>query len=612
LADLGEVNMADGKTLVDFVTWGIKNYPADKYVLILSDHGLGWPGGWSDPSPGGRPDRSIPLSQAMGDQLYLMEMDQALGEIRQQTGLDKFEMIGLDACLMAHIEVFSALAPHARYSVASQETEPSLGWAYTSFLGALTANPDMDGAELSRLIVESYITDDQRIVDDQERVELVARGQPMGGLFGLLGAVDLPSAQEVAQQMAQNVTLTAFDLSQTQVLIDALNGLSNELQRVNQRGVAKARSYAQSYTSIFGPDVPASYIDLGHFTQVLQQMGANGAVGQAINQVQGALQQAVIAEKHGANKPGSSGVSIYFPISELYRSPLAGAASYTVAARRFAESSLWDEFLTFHYTGETFEPTTNRVAAPRQSAAVRGPATGGIEVAPIERSAEVAAPGDPVLLSTRISGENIGYVYLFAGFYDQSANSILVVDTDFLESSDTREVNGVYYPVWPEDGDFTLEFEWEPLVFAVSDGTTSEVALFTPQTYGADAQATIYTVDGVYTFVDGGDTRAARLYFRDGVLRQIFAFTNEDASGAPREITPQLGDTFTILEQWMDLDQNGRVTQMTKQAGGVLTIGEEPITLREMDAAAGDYVVGFIVKDLDGQATEVYTQVRVR
>jgi hypothetical protein len=42
--DLGEVNMADGQTLVDFVTWAIQNYPADKYALILSDHGMGWPG----------------------------------------------------------------------------------------------------------------------------------------------------------------------------------------------------------------------------------------------------------------------------------------------------------------------------------------------------------------------------------------------------------------------------------------------------------------------------------------------------------------------------------------------------------------------------------------
>ena len=50
--DLGEANMADGQTLVDFVTWAIQNYPADQYILILSDHGMGWPGRLE------RPDRA--------------------------------------------------------------------------------------------------------------------------------------------------------------------------------------------------------------------------------------------------------------------------------------------------------------------------------------------------------------------------------------------------------------------------------------------------------------------------------------------------------------------------------------------------------------------------
>ncbi len=63
--DLGEANMSDGQTLVDFVTWAVDTFPADKHVLILSDHGMGWPGGWSDPAPGGRADPSIPLSSAL-------------------------------------------------------------------------------------------------------------------------------------------------------------------------------------------------------------------------------------------------------------------------------------------------------------------------------------------------------------------------------------------------------------------------------------------------------------------------------------------------------------------------------------------------------------------
>ena len=57
--DLAEVAMSDGDTLVDFITWAVKQYPADKHVLIMSDHGAGWPGGWNDPDPAGKGDDDI-------------------------------------------------------------------------------------------------------------------------------------------------------------------------------------------------------------------------------------------------------------------------------------------------------------------------------------------------------------------------------------------------------------------------------------------------------------------------------------------------------------------------------------------------------------------------
>jgi hypothetical protein len=607
VADLGEVNMSDADTLVDFATWAIETLPADKHVLILSDHGMGWPGGWSDPAPGGKGDPSIPLSSALGDQLYLMEIDAALEEIRAQTGLEQFELIGMDACLMGHLEVLTALTPHARYAVTSQETEPALGWAYAEFLGALKDNPDMNGAELGRLIVESYIQDDQRIVDDQARAELLRQGSPMGGLFSPFGQV---TADQLAQQMAQNITLAAVSLQALPELLDSVNDLSFALQGEEQVIAARARSYAQSFTSVFGRTVPPSYIDLGHFTQLVRQESRNAGVIQAADRVLASLDRLVIAERHGPNKPGATGVSIYFPNSQLYQSPAAGPQSYTAIAHRFAEVSLWDEFLAYHYTGRPFELSTGAVVIPEAGASVSGPGAGRIEVSPITRSDSVAAPGQPVLLSADISGDRIGYVYLFVGFYDQASNAIFVADSDYLESTDTREIDGVYYPGWGE-GDFTMEFEWEPIVFAIDDGVDSVVAYFTPESYGVSFEQAIYSVDGIYTYADGGESRYARLYFSDGALRQVFGFTGQEGTGAPREIIPQTGDTFTVLEKWMDLDASGNIAQVSAQEGGTLTFRDRMFTWEELDAPRGAYIVGFIVEDLDGNQYAEYTQVTV-
>ena len=176
---------------------------------------MGWPGGWSDPDPGGLgPDR-VALAQATGDQLFLMELDEALTEIRRQTGIDKLELIGMDACLMGHVEVFSALAPHANYAVASQEVEPALGWAYTGFLANLLAEPDVDGAALGEYIVATYIDDDQRIVDDQARMAWLGRG-----------AFGIPSAPELSRQIGDDVTLAAIDLQKIPQVMDDLNNLA--------------------------------------------------------------------------------------------------------------------------------------------------------------------------------------------------------------------------------------------------------------------------------------------------------------------------------------------------------------------------------------------------
>jgi hypothetical protein len=80
VSEMGEANMASGQTLVDFVTWALQSYPADKYVLILSDHGMGWPGGWTDPTSRGG-DSNIPIQTRLGNLLYLNELDSALSWI---------------------------------------------------------------------------------------------------------------------------------------------------------------------------------------------------------------------------------------------------------------------------------------------------------------------------------------------------------------------------------------------------------------------------------------------------------------------------------------------------------------------------------------------------
>jgi clostripain len=599
VADLGEVNMADGDTLVDFITWSAKNFPADNYVLILSDHGMGWPGGWLDPTANGTGGNNTALAQRLGDMLYLDELDAALGTARSQAGIDQFEIVGMDACLMAQVEVFTALAPHARYAVASQEVEPALGWAYTAFLQHLVANPDMGGAELATSIVSTYINEDQRILDEQARREF------------LRGSRDV-TANQLTNELSKQITLTAVDLTKIDDLVLSLNDLSFVLQAANPSAVASAREYANSFTNVFSQTEPSAYIDLGNLAEFLKEQTGNADVSRAADRVLAALDAAVIAEKHGPQQKGVTGIAIYFPNSSLYEQAISGAETYTQIASHFATQSLWDDFLAYHYTGRTFKADDNAVVVPEIGAAIQSPGEGQITLSPVRLSSDSASPGEAVTISADIQGSNIGYIYLFVGYYDVQNNSVLVADTDFLESGDTRQVKEVYYPHWSSNTEFTLKFDWDPTVFSLSDGQNMYLALFEPSTFGAAFEDAVYTMDGTYTFKDTGKSQFARLYFTNGTMTRVYGFAGQGALGAPREIIPTAGDTFTIQYRWYDLSASGEFKNMVTQDGNTLTFSNQPFTWEQQYAPVGEYVVGFIVEDLDGKRTVTFANLTVK
>ena len=69
--------------------------------------------------------------------------------------------------------------------------------------------------------------------------------------------------------------------------MQSFNTFAYQLQNEDQQLVAQARNYAQSYTSLFGREVPPSYIDLGNFVLLMQANTSEGATKQAADGVHG-------------------------------------------------------------------------------------------------------------------------------------------------------------------------------------------------------------------------------------------------------------------------------------------------------------------------------------
>ena len=137
--------MEDPAELTDFIKWTAENYPADRYMLVLWDHGGGVPYGYGVDQLGHRTDA--------GDRTGLSVSEVA--EAAKASGV-KFDVIGFDACLMQDIEVATALEPCADYYLASQETEGGFGWYYTSAFGKLAENPGLSSEEFGKDMVSAY------------------------------------------------------------------------------------------------------------------------------------------------------------------------------------------------------------------------------------------------------------------------------------------------------------------------------------------------------------------------------------------------------------------------------------------------------------------------
>ena len=137
---IGEKDMGTSTELAGFIAWAKATYPAQKYALILWDHGRSWKSFGVDLTT---------VATSAHDFLHM-------GELRTALNGQTFELIGFDACMMASIEVAHQIQPFAKYMVASEDQIETTGWPYDLWAGDLRTTPAMDGAALGRKLVEKF------------------------------------------------------------------------------------------------------------------------------------------------------------------------------------------------------------------------------------------------------------------------------------------------------------------------------------------------------------------------------------------------------------------------------------------------------------------------
>ena len=266
ISDVGSVaaaDMGDASTLSDFLTWGIKNYPADHMGLILWDHG------------GGSITGVCFDERNSGDSLYLRELDEALATTYKSMW-DKFEFVGFDACLMSTLESANVLASYSNYMIASQESEPATGWEYGSIVRYLAKNPSCTGDELGRAMCDSYLNS----------VDLNTRG------FTTLAVVDLSQIDQLMQDF-YHFSQEMYASGEDQGTLAAMSRAINKAENFG------CNNWREGYTNM---------VDLGGLVD------ACADVTPSAEDVHNTLRKAVTYQVRGTYHAGATGLSTYYPL----------------------------------------------------------------------------------------------------------------------------------------------------------------------------------------------------------------------------------------------------------------------------------------------------------
>ena len=284
--DAGNAPMTDPDNLAGYIQWCAKNFPANRYELILWDHGGGSVSGYGY------------------DEKYKSSGSMTLSGIKKalDKGGVKFDFIGFDACLMATAETALMLDDYADYMIASEETEPGVGWYYTDWLTALGKNTSLPTVEIGKKIVDSFVEVCSRKCQGQKTT---------------LAVIDLAEAANTLPQKVSSFS----------------KAVSTSISEKNYQQIAQARSQARE----FAASTRIDQVDLVHLAE-------NTGLKEG-KELAAAIRKAVKYNRTSLNMSNAYGLSIFFPyrssskyvdsMSKTYNE-IGMDSDYTTAIRQFA------------------------------------------------------------------------------------------------------------------------------------------------------------------------------------------------------------------------------------------------------------------------------------
>ena len=265
-------SMDNADTVADMIQWGSTDFPANRYGLVIVGHGGGPLFGYS----GG--DQLNP-----GDGISGLGFQKLMNQAMKYTG-KKMEFLGLNSCLMSYYELASGIADSTNYLIASEENVPFDGFDFTAPFSYLSRNPDADGSQVGKRIVNSFIEKNKN---------------------------------------ESTITLAITDLSRTSIVQAALDPIFKSLtQKIQKDGlsawhaIASARSQALDFSTSIYTQTPVDAMDMASFFRV-SRYSRLGIPNDLTKNALAAIDSLAPLKRWGKAMKETCGMTMYFPSVSL-------------------------------------------------------------------------------------------------------------------------------------------------------------------------------------------------------------------------------------------------------------------------------------------------------